>query len=238
MNYKRILIKISGEVLAGKLGGGWDFTVIKQIAEKIKSAKLKYPELQIALVIGAGNLARGSQISPMGINRVDADYVGMLGTIMNSMIVADSFNSEELETRALSAINVSEAIDDYTPRRALSHLNKNRVVIVAGGTGRPLMTTDTAGVLAALELKADAVFKATKVDGVYDSDPEKNPDAKKFDTLSLDKALELGQVKVMDKAALGMAAEAKLPIVVFKLEAEDSVSRALTSDADICTIIS
>ncbi len=238
MKYNRILIKISGEVLAGDHTGGWDFNVVRDIAAKIKSVRAKNSKLQIAIVIGAGNLARGAQISPMGLDRVDADYVGMLGTIMNSMIVSNIFNSEGLDTRALSAISVNEAIDDYTPRRAISHLNKSRVVIIAGGTGRPHMTTDTAGVLAALELKSDAIFKATKVDGVYDSDPTKNSNAKKFEKLSLDKALELGEVKVMDKAALGMAAEANLPIIVFKLWDEDSINKALNHDPEICTVIS
>jgi uridylate kinase len=238
MKYKRVLIKISGEVLAGQQSGGWDFKVIREIAAKIKAVKLKHPKLQIAIVIGAGNLARGSQISPMGLDRVDADYIGMLGTVMNSMLVSDVFNSEGLDTRALSAISVDEAIDGYTPRRATSHLNKNRIVIIAGGTGRPHMTTDTAGVLASLELKSDAIFKATKVNGVYDSDPATNNNAKKFEKLSLNKALELGEVKVMDKAALGMAAESNLPIIIFKLSGQDSINEALNHNPEICTVIS
>lgn len=238
MNYKRILIKISGEVLAGNEDGGWDIKTIENIANKIKSAKLKYPNLEIALVVGAGNLARGSQLSKIGINRVDGDYVGMLGTIMNCIVMADVFNSGNLDARALSAININQAIDDYTARRALNHLKKGRVVIVGGGTGRPFMTTDTASVLAGLELKCDAIFKATKVNGVYNSDPEKNTNATKFNSINLNKALELPNVKVMDKAALGMASEMNMSIVVFKLDAENSIERALNHDLEICTVIS
>jgi uridylate kinase len=237
MNYKRIILKISGEVLAGNENGGWDIATIKDIAEKIKNAKLKYSNLEITIVVGAGNLARGGQLGEIGINRVDGDYVGMLGTIMNSIVISDVFNSSHLETRALSAISINEAVDDYTPRRAINHLRKGRVLVLGGGTSRPFMTTDSAAVLASLELGCDAVFKATKVAGVYNADPEKNPNAKKFETLRLDDALKLPDVKVMDKSALGMASEMNMPIVVFKLGAENSIERSLNHDPKICTVI-
>ena len=238
MSYKRILIKISGEVLSGDQDGGWDVEVIKSIAEKIKSAKLKFNDLQIAVVVGAGNLARGAQLSLSGINRVDGDYTGMLGTVMNSIVVSDVFKSSSLDARALSTINVPSAIDDYTPRRAVSHLEKNRVVIIGGGTSRPYMTTDSAAVLAALELNCDAVFKATKVPGVFEEDPAKNPYANKLNDLSLDQALAMPDIKVMDKSAIGMAAEMKMPIIVFKLDEPDSVVEALNHNFNICTVVS
>jgi uridylate kinase len=238
MDYKRILIKISGEVLSGGQEGGWDTNTIKNIASKIKDAKLKYPNLQIAVVVGAGNLARGGQLGEIGINRVDGDQVGMLGTVMNSIVIADIFNSCDLDSRALSAISIPSAVDDYTPRRAANHLRKGRVVILGGGTSRPFMTTDTAAVLASLELSCQAVFKATKVDGIYSADPAKDATATKFASLKLSEALELPDVKVMDKAALGMASEMQMPIVVFKLDAENSVSLALEHNADICTVVS
>jgi uridylate kinase len=225
--YKRILLKLSGEQLQGKYTSGFDAQRAVWIAQEIKKIK----NAQVVVMIGGGNYARGAQLAGGGVQRVTADYVGMMATMMNALALADVFNAEDLPARALSNVKADQVIDMFTHRRALSHLAKDRVVIVAGGTGRPYLTTDTAAVNLALELDCDAIFKATKVDGVYESDPMENPDAKKFDSLTLQQAVEQPDIKVMDKAAIALAADYQQEIVVLKLLQEDNIARAVAGEA-------
>jgi uridylate kinase len=224
--YKRILLKLSGEQLQGKYTSGFDAERAVWIAQEIKKVK----NAQVVVMIGGGNYARGAQLAGGGVQRVTADYVGMMATMMNALALADVFNAEDLPARALSNVKADQVIDMFTHRRALSHLAKDRVVVVAGGTGRPYLTTDTAAVNLALELDCDAIFKATKVDGVYDSDPVENPEAKKFDSLTLQQAVEQPDIKVMDKAAIALAADYKQQIVVLKLLQENNIARAVAGE--------
>lgn len=226
--YKRILLKISGEQLQGQYNGGFDAERAAWIAEEIKKATNE--GVQLVLMVGGGNYARGAQLAGHGIGRVTADNVGMLGTVMNALAVNDVFNHVGLPARALSNINTPQVIDDFTHRRAMSHLEKGRVVIAAGGIGRPYLTTDTAAVNLALELDCDVILKATKVNGVYDRDPMKFDDAKKFDTLTYADAVANGDIKVMDKAAIGLAMEQHQPVIVFDLLTEGNIARAALGD--------
>ncbi len=220
--YKRILLKLSGEQLQGKFDSGFDAERAAWIADEIK----KVHEAEIIVMIGGGNYARGAQLAGGGIGRVTGDNIGMLATMMNALALNDVFNSLGLASRVLTNISADQVADQFTHRRALSHLAKGRVVIVAGGIGRPYLTTDTAAVNLALELECDAIFKATKVDGVYDKDPSIYPDAKKFDQLSLRQAIEQPDIRVMDKAAIALAYDHQQAIVVFELLSEGNVARA------------
>jgi len=226
--YKRILLKLSGEQLQGDKDGGFDADRAKWIAGQIKPAV--DAGTQVAIIVGGGNYARGAQLMGNGIVDVTAHNAGMLATIINAITLADVFNADGLRTRALSNIEVNQFIDSYTYRRAVNHLRKNRVVIIGGGTGRPFVTTDTAAVNLALELKCDAIIKTTKVDGVYDKDPMKYPDAVKFDTLTYDEALANDDIQVMDKAALGMALEDKKTLIVCDLLTEGNIARAAAGE--------
>lgn len=225
--YKRILLKLSGEQLQGKYTSGFDAERAAWIAGEIK----KIQNAEVVVMIGGGNYARGVQLAGGGVQRVNADYIGMMATMMNALALADVFNASGLPARALSNVKADQLIDMFTHRRALSHLAKNRVVVVAGGIGRPYLTTDTAAVNLALELDCDAIFKATKVDGVYDSDPTNNPEAKKFETLSLQKAVEQPDIRVMDKAAIALAADHAQAIIVLKLLEEGNIARAAAGEA-------
>lgn len=222
--YKRILLKISGEQLQGQYDGGFDAERAAWIAGEIKKATVE--GIQVVLMVGGGNYARGAQLAGHDIGRVTADNVGMLGTIMNALAVNDVFNHVNLPARAISNVSAPQVIDDFTHRRAMSHLEKGRVVIAAGGIGRPYLTTDTAAVNLALELDCDVILKATKVDGVYDRDPMQYEDAKKYDSLSYADAVGNGDIKVMDKAAIGLAMEQHQPVIVFDLLTEDNIVRA------------
>lgn len=232
--YKRVLLKLSGEQLQGDLHAGFDAKRAAWIAGEIKKAKVA--DTQIVVVIGAGNLVRGVEAMGGGVGRVTADNMGMLATIINAVALADVFNNEGLASRALTNVQANQAADHFTHRRALSHLEKGRVVIVAGGTGRPYMTTDSAAVSIALELDCDVIFKATKVDGVYDSDPNKNPDAKKYDHLTLQQAIEQPDIKVMDQAAIALAHDHNQSIVVFELLQDGNIARAIAGEAVGTTI--
>ena len=232
--YKRILLKLSGEQLQGDLNGGFDAERAAWIAEQIKP--VVQSGTQVAIIVGGGNYARGAQLMGNGIVDVTAHNVGMMATIMNAIAAADVFNNAGLPTRALSNIKVEQFIDDYTYRRAISHLEKHRVVIIGGGTGRPFVTTDTAAVNLALELKCDAIIKTTKVDGVYNKDPNKFSDAVKYDTLSYDEALANSDIQVMDKAALGMALEDKKTIIICDLLTDGNIARAAHGEAVGTTI--
>lgn len=213
MKYRRILLKLSGEQLAGKFDVGIDPDVASYIAGEIKVVLTE--GCQIVLVVGGGNMVRGAEIAGHGIKRVTGDHMGMLSGLINSMAMTDIFESNQIPTRCLSNIFAEQVAEEYSYRRAEKHLQQGRVVIVAGGIGRPYFTHDTAAVNLALELDCEAVLKATKVDGVYDKDPKKHHDAKKFDTLPYQQAVENDAIKVMDKAALGLAMEQNMPVIVF-----------------------
>ena len=212
--YGRILLKLSGEILAGDKGFGVDPVKANLLAQEIKSvADLG---LEIGVVIGAGNIIRGEMAAEGGMERVPADYLGMLATIINAITLQDALEKVGCETRTLSAITISQLAEPYIRRRALRHLEKGRIVIIAGGTGNPYFSTDTAAALRATELGADIVLKGTKVDGVYDKDPVKHDDAKKYDILSFQKVIEDG-LRVMDLTAVTLCKENNLPIIVFAI---------------------
>ncbi len=224
--YKRVLLKLSGEQLQGQFDGGFDAARAKWIADEIK----KVQGAQIVVMIGGGNYARGAQLTGGGVQRVTADNIGMLATMMNALALADVFNAEGLPAQALTNIRADQVADQFTHRRALSHLKKGRVVITAGGIGRPYLTTDTAAVSLALELQCDVILKATKVDGVYDSDPHENPDAQKHEHVSLRQAVENPAIKVMDKAAIALAEDHGQTIVVFELLKPDNIARVIAGE--------
>lgn len=211
--YKRLLLKLSGEQLAGSFEGGIDAELVAWMGKELKPIVAQ--GLQLVIMVGGGNYARGAQLAGNGIGRVTGDNMGMLATMMNAVAVADIFTSVGLESRALSIVKADQIVDQFTYRRAISHLKKGRVIICAGGTGRPFVTTDTAAISFGLELECEAVLKATKVDGVYDKDPAKFADAVKVAAMSFQEAVANDAIRVMDKAALGMAMENSLPVVVF-----------------------
>lgn len=226
--YKRVLLKLSGEQLQGDFDGGFDAQRAGWVAREIKKAT--DTGCQVVVMVGGGNYARGTQLAGGGIRRVTADNIGMMATVMNAVALEDVCNAENVPARALTNIKADQVADQFTHRRALSHLVKGRVVIVAGGIGRPYLTTDTAAVSLALELDCDVILKATKVDGVYDKDPLSNDDAQRFDILSLQQAVEQPDIKVMDKAAIALAADHDQSIVVFKLLEENNIARAIAGE--------
>ena len=212
--YRRVLLKLSGEVLSGEQGFGIDPTKAAYLANEVKS--IHELGVGIGLVIGAGNIFRGMQAANQGMDRVTGDYLGMLATIMNAISVQDALEKVECETRTLSAISVSQMAEPYIRRRAIRHLEKGRIVIVAGGTGNPFFTTDSAAALRATELAAEIVLKGTKVDGVYDKDPMVHEDAIKFDTISFTQVLK-DNLRIMDLTAITLCKENNLPIQVFNI---------------------
>ncbi len=214
--YKRILLKLSGEMLGGEGGIGIDGDALEQIASEIKS--LHSCNVQVAIVIGGGNIWRGASAVKWDMDRTAADYMGMLATVINAMALQNILESKfDVYTRVMSAIHMQELVEPYIKRKAVKHLEKGRIVIFAGGTGNPFFTTDTAASLRAREISADVIFKATKVDGIYDSDPTKNSKAKKFDELSYLETVSKG-LKIMDATALTLCMESDIPILVFKME--------------------
>ena len=227
--YKRILLKLSGEQLQGQLNGGFDSQRARWIARQLRP--VVDGDTQVVIMVGGGNYVRGNQIAGDGIGEVTAHNAGMLATLINAITLADVFNAAGLATRALSTVEVNQFVDQYTYRRAISHLNKGRVVIVGCGTGRPFLTTDTAAVNLALEMQCDVVIKATKVDGVYDKDPVKFPDAVKFDQLTYDQVLASPEIGVMDKAAIGLAAEERKPMIICDLLTDGNIARAAEGQA-------
>ena len=231
--YNRILLKLSGEVIAGKKGFGIDYQKASELAFEIKS--LHKMNIDIGLIIGAGNIFRGMQAASKGMERVSGDYLGMLATIMNAITMQDALEKINVETRTLSAITVSQISEPYIRRRALRHLDKKRVVIVAGGTGNPYFTTDTAAALRATELKAEVLIKGTKVDGVYDKDPVLNSDAKKFKKLSYSEVISKN-LRVMDLTAITLCKENNLPVQVFDINKYGNL-RKLVLGKGIGTII-
>ena len=210
--YGRVLLKLSGEILAGERGFGVDPVKAKALADEVKS--VRDLGVEVGVVIGGGNIIRGELAEVQGMDRVSADYLGMLATIINAITLQDALEKIGCQTRTLTAISISQLAEPYIRRRAVRHLEKGRVAILAGGTGNPYFSTDTAAVLRATEIEAEAVMKGTKVDGVYDKDPMKSDDAKKFDSISYKEVIE-SDLKVMDMTAITMARENDLPIVVF-----------------------
>lgn len=232
--YNRVLLKLNGEGLAGELGRGIDVPTVESIAEQIK--RVHELEVQVAVVIGAGNIWRGRDGLERGMERATADYMGMVATVINALAMQDALERSGVPTRVQTAIEMRAVAEPYIRRRATRHLEKGRVVIFGGGTGNPYFTTDTAAALRAMEIDADVMLKATKVDGVYDQDPVTYPGARRFDHLTYIEALNLG-VKVLDSTALSLCMDNDLPIVVFKLAEQNSVERVLCGEP-IGTIIS
>jgi uridylate kinase len=225
VSYNRVLLKISGEQLAGKYDSGFDPEHAVWLAREVK--KIAKDGQQIVIMVGGGNIVRGAQIVNQGIQRVTADHMGMLGTVINALALTDIFESQGIATRCLSNIYASQVAEPFVHRLANKHLEQSRVVILAGGTGRPYLTTDTAAVSLALELGCEVVLKATKVDGVYDKDPHKHKDAKKYESLKFQEAVQNTSIRVMDKAAMGLAMEHNLPIIVFDALKADNIQKAL-----------
>ena len=226
--YKRVLLKLSGEALAGDLGYGIDPKVVDDLADEI--AEIVHDGVQLAVVVGGGNIFRGGSGATEGMDRAQADYIGMLATVMNALALQDSFERHGVFSRVQSAINMQEVSEPYIRRRAIRHMEKGRVVILAAGTGNPYFTTDTTAALRACELDVDCLMKATKVDGVYDSDPKVNPDAKRFDSISYMEVLNKG-LHVMDSTATSLCMDNKVPMIVFDLTVKGNISRALKGEA-------
>jgi uridylate kinase len=219
--YKRVLLKLSGEQLAGKHEHGIDTELGAWIAQEVK--KVVDAGCEVIIMVGGGNYARGAQLAGNGIRRVTADQIGMLATMMNALALTDIFEAQDIRTRCLSTIFAQQVAEPFVHRLANKHLSKGRVVIVAGGSGRPYVTTDTAALILALELDCEVVLKATKVDGVYDKDPENFPDAIKMEHIGFDQAVADDNIRIMDKAAMGLAADHKLPIIVFDPMHDNSI---------------
>jgi uridylate kinase len=235
MAYNRILLKLSGEQLAGRYENGIDPEVAAFLAEEVK--KVAESGTQVVIVIGGGNIVRGAQIAGHGIQRVTGDHMGMLATMINALALTDIFEHNGVATRCLSNIFADQVAEKFVHRLAHKHFENGRVVIVAGGAGRPYMTTDTAAVVVALELDCEVVLKATKVDGVYDKDPTVNKDAHKLDTVSYQQAVSDNAISVMDKAAMGLAMEHKMPLIIFDAMQESNILR-VASGEKVGTVIS
>lgn len=227
MKFKRVLLKLSGEALMGNRGYGIDPEVIDSLAVQIKDVVEKGYE--IAIVVGGGNIFRGLAASANGMDRATGDYMGMLATVMNALAIQDGLERAGVFTRVMSAINMQQVAEPYIKRRAVRHMEKGRVVIFAAGTGNPYFTTDTTAALRALEIGADCVMKATKVDGIYNKDPKKFDDAVKYDELSYIQVLNDG-LHVMDSTAISLCMDNELPILVFNMEIEGNIARALNGE--------
>ena len=231
--YKRVLLKLSGEALAGDLGYGIDPKVVDSLADEI--ADVVHDGVQLAIVVRGGNIFRGVSGATDGMDRAQADYIGMLATVMNALALQDAFERHGIFSRVQSAINMQEVSEPYIRRRAIRHMEKGRVVILAAGTGNPYFTTDTTAALRACELDVDVLMKATKVDGVYDSDPVKNPDAKRYDRISYMEVRSQG-LNVMDSTATSLCMDNKVPMIVFDLTVQGNIARALKGE-DVGTTV-
>lgn len=225
--YSRILLKLSGEALAGDNEHRIDEKVVKSIAEAVY--EVQKSGVEVALVIGGGNIYRGADGERMGMDRVSSDYMGMLATLINALALQNALEILGANTRVQSAIEMSKVAEPYIRRKALRHLEKGRIVIFAGGTGNPYFTTDTAAALRAIEIGADAIFKATNVDGIYSADPKKDPKAKKFNEITYLEAINK-RLKVMDTTALTLCMENKIPLVVFDLHKSGNIRRAIAGE--------
>ncbi len=226
-HFGRVLLKFSGEALIGNAGYGIDPEVLESLARQLKP--VVEAGVQVSIVVGGGNIFRGLAAASKGMDRAQADYMGMLATVMNSLALQDTLEKHGVFTRVMSAIDMQAIAEPYIRRRAIRHIEKGRVVIFAAGTGNPYFTTDTTAALRALEIGAECIMKATKVDGVYDADPLTNPDAVKFDELTYIDVLNRG-LKVMDTTAISLCMDNALPIVVFNMETEGNIERALRGE--------
>jgi uridylate kinase len=231
--YRRILLKLSGEALGTEGGYGINAEALAQIATQLK--EVRDLGVEVVIVIGGGNIFRGLQGSQKGIERVTGDYMGMLATVINALALQDALEKQGAETRVMSALNVAQVAEPFIRRRAVRHLQKGRIVIFAAGTGNPFFSTDTAAALRAAEINAEVILKATKVDGIYDSDPKKNPDAKRFDRISYLEAVQR-QLKVMDMTAFTLCMDNKMPIIVFNLFDEHNIRRVVLGE-NIGTVV-
>ena len=231
--YRRLLVKLSGEALMGDSDYGIDPAFLKRLASEI--ASVRELGVEVAVVIGGGNLFRGAGLARAGMDRVTADQMGMLATVMNSLALQDSLESIGVFVRVLSAVRINQVCEDYIRRRAVRHLEKGRVCIFAAGTGNPFFTTDTAASLRAIEIEADLLLKATKVDGVYDSDPVVNPQARRYDRLSFDQVLD-GRLNVMDATAIVLCRDNRLPLRVFDLNEAGALVRVARGE-DVGTLV-
>lgn len=225
--YRRILLKLSGEALAGERAFGFDFDKVKQFADEV--AGVVALGVGVALVIGGGNMVRGSQLAAMGMDRVAADYMGMLGTVINALALQDVLEKKKLDTRVQTAIRMEELAEPYIRRRALRHLEKGRLLIFAGGTGNPYFSTDTAAALRAIQIKADVMIKATSVDGVYSADPKKDPNAKRYESISY-RDVMLEELGVMDQTAVTLCKENRLPLIVLNINERGAIARAVRGE--------
>jgi uridylate kinase len=229
-NYKRILLKISGEALLGEQGHGIDGDVLTQYSEEIKAAHDE--GFEVSVVVGGGNIFRGVKGATEGMDRVQGDYMGMLATMINSMALQDSLERMGVQTRLMSAIRMEEIAEPYIRRRATRHLEKGRVVIFGAGTGNPYFTTDTAASLRAIEIEADVILKGTRVDGIFDSDPEINPEAQKFPTITGEEVLSR-RLDIMDLTAFTLCRENETPIIVFDMNKVGNLKKVLMGDTEV-----
>jgi uridylate kinase len=227
MAYQRVLLKLSGEALMGDLGYGIDPQIVSDIAKDIGAVVAS--GVQVAIVVGGGNIFRGVQASAKGMDRAAADYIGMIATVMNAMTLQDALEQIDIPTRVQTAIAMQEVAEPYIRRRAIRHLEKGRVVIFGAGSGNPFFTTDTTAALRAAEIDAEVIFKATKVDGIYDSDPAKNPDAKRYESLTYSHVLA-NDLRVMDGTAIALCKENNIPIMVFNLFEKGNIVRAVKGE--------
>ena len=227
LTFRRVLLKLSGESLAGERGAGIDFTVVDRLAEEVKAVHAL--GVSLGLVLGGGNIVRGTVASQEGMDRVSADYMGMLATVINALAMQDILEKKGVETRVMTAIRMEELAEPYIRRRAQRHLQKGRVVLLAGGTGNPYFSTDTAAVLRALEIEADLLIKATNVDGVYTADPKQDPNATFLPELTFQEAIVRG-LRVMDANAFGLCKENSLPIVVMNVNQRGAIARVLRGE--------
>jgi uridylate kinase len=230
--YRRVLLKISGEALMGKQNYGIDVDIARSVAEEIKA--VRDAGVELAVVVGGGNIFRGVSKSAGNMNRSSADYIGMLATVMNGVVLQDALEKLDVHTRVLSAINIPQLAEPFIRRRAIRHLEKQRVVIFAAGTGNPYFTTDSAAALRALEIKADVILKATKVEGIYDADPVTTPTARRYDCITYLEVLEQ-QLRVMDASAISLCMDNNLPIVVFNMKKPGNIVRVVMGDRTIGT---
>ncbi|HVE33926.1 MAG TPA: UMP kinase [Gemmatimonadaceae bacterium] len=227
LKYPRVLVKLSGEALAGERGFGYDFDVVSRLADEILAVTKTGASL--GLVIGGGNIVRGSQLSKTGMDRVAADYMGMLGTVINALAVQDVLERKGIDTRVMTAIRMEELAEPYIRRRAIRHLEKGRTVIFAAGTGNPYFSTDTAAVLRAIQIKANVIIKATSVEGVYSADPKKEPSAKLYEEISFRDVI-MEELKVIDQTASTLCRENSLPLIVLNIHRPGSIVAAVRGE--------
>ena len=235
MAFKRILLKLSGEALMGSQNYGIDITVAESVAQEIKAVHEK--GIEVAIVVGGGNIFRGVSVSAGNMDRAAADYIGMLATVMNGVVLQDALEKADVYTRVMSAINIPQLAEPFIRRRAIRHLEKHRVVIFAAGTGNPYFTTDSAAALRALEIRAEAILKATKVDGIYSADPMIDTTATRFDKITFQDVLEK-RLNVMDASAISLCRDNGIPIMVFNMKEHGNITKAVEGDTSIGTLVS